>query len=451
MVLATVCIAQFMVPLMLTAVGVALPTLGRDIGATAVQLGLVEQLYALSLAMTMLTFGRLGDIVGQRRVFLAGLAVFTSLTFSLGFTRGVEMVMIQRFFQGVGAAMLLSGSLALVAAVYPPQVRGRVIGIVSAFTYAGLSAGPVIGGYITGHFGWRSVFLTVVPLGLAALAMGLYGMRDEERNASGERMDWRGSLAYGLSVGLVMLGAVHAREAPWGPLMIAAGLAGLVIFFRLQARTESPLLDVGLLTGNRYFTLSCLAAMGNYAATFGITFLMSLYLQFAKGLSPRQAGFVLLIQPVVQVVSSPLAGRLADRIEPARLATAGMLTSSAGLLLAALTIGPETSLWLLGAELGLIGLGFGVFITPNSTAIMGSVERRQFGVASGMIGAMRTLGMAVSLTSVAFIFSLIMGEAAITPGTLPSFLASMRAGLAVFAVFSALGVLLSLGRLRRRR
>lgn len=152
MVLVSVCIAQFMAPLMLTAVGVAPPSLGRDMGASGVQLGLVEQLYVLSVAMVMLTFGRLGDIVGQRRVFLAGLIVFTALTFSLGFVPGIGMIMIQRFFQGLGAAMMLSGSLALVAVAYPPEIRGRKIGMVSAFTYAGLSSGPVIGGYMTGLF-----------------------------------------------------------------------------------------------------------------------------------------------------------------------------------------------------------------------------------------------------------------------------------------------------------
>ena len=451
MVLVPVCIAQFMAPFMLTAVGVALPSLGREFGASARRLGLVERLYVLSVAMVVLTFGRLGDIVGQRRVFLPGLVVFPTLTWSLGFTQSVGMVMAQRFCQGVGAAMMLSGSLALVAAAYPSHRRGRTIGFVSACTYAGLSTGPVIGGYLTSHVGWRGIFWLAVPLGLAAIALGVYGMPETPRNAAGDRMvDWRGSLAYGGSVGLIMLGAAHAKEVPGGPGMLAAGIAGLILFFRLERRVPSPLLDVSLLTRNRFFTLSCLAALGNYAATFGVTFLMSLYLQYPEGLSPRRAGLVLLLQPLLQVIASPVAGRLADRIEPARLATAGSLADSAGLLLAAATIGPATPLWLVGGRaLVLIGAGFGLFITPNSTAIMGSVSSRQFGVASGMIGSMRTLGMAVSMTAVTLVFSMLMGGAAITPATLPAFLASMRVGLAAFAVFSCLGVLLSLGRGRR--
>lgn len=445
-VLTTVCIAQFMAPFMLTAVGVALPTLGRDLGATAMQLGLVEQLYVVSLAMGMLLFGRFGDIVGQRRILLPGLALFTALTCSLGFTTSVHMVMFQRFFQGIGASMLLSGSLALVAAAYPPHLRGRKIGIVSACTYAGLSLGPVIGGYVTGHFGWRSVFLISVPFGLTGTGLCLLGMREGSRNAYGEPMDWRGGLAYAASVALFMLGAAHAKEIPLGPAMLAGGLIGLAVFVRLQTHTRCPLLDVTLLTRNRFFTLSCLAALGNYAATFGITFFMSLYLQYAKGLPPRLAGFVLLAQPVMQVFASPVAGRLADRFQPAKLATVGMLLSSAGLLAAAVSIGPDTPIWLLVCELAFIGTGFGIFITPNSTAIMGSVQKRQFGLASGMIATMRTLGMAVSMTTITLIFSILMGSATITAASLPAFLASLRVGLSAFAVFSCLGVILSFWR-----
>ncbi|OLN27096.1 hypothetical protein DVDV_2296 [Desulfovibrio sp. DV] len=443
MVLATVCIAQFMAPFMLTAVGVALPSLGRDLGASAMQLGLIEQLYVVSLAMAMLTFGRLGDLVGQRRVMLPGLALFTGLTCSLGFAGSVEMIMVQRFFQGLGAAMVLSGSLAMVAAAYPPEIRGRKIGLVSAFTYAGLSVGPVLGGYVTGHFGWRWVFLMSAPLGLAATAMCLLGVRRDVRPPSEETMDWPGAMAYAASVCLVMLGAAHARELPLGPAMIAGGLIGLAVFLRLQARTKSPLLDVGLLRRNRFFTLSCFAALGNYAATFGITFLMSLYLQYAKGLPPRLAGLVLLAQPVMQVLASPLSGRLAERIPPARLATLGAGISAVGLLAAAASISQETPCWLLLLELAVIGTGFGVFVTPNSTAIMGSVQKRQFGLASGMVASMRTLGMAVSMTSITLVFAVFMGDATITPETLPAFLASMRVGLIAFAGYSCLGVLLS--------
>lgn len=446
-VLATVCLAQFVVPLMFTAVGVALPAMGRELGATALQLGLVEQLYALSLAATMLTFGRLGDLIGRKRVFLTGLALFTVLTAALALTSSVELLIVQRFLQGLGSAILLSGSMALVASAFPPEVRGRMLGVVSGFTYAGLTLGPMLGGFVTTHLGWRFVFWMVVPPGAAACILGLVHMRGEWREARGESMDWQGSALYAVAVSLVMLGASHLGDRPGlGGGMMGAGMMGLAAFVLLESRRTHPLLDVSLFAGSRFFTLSCLAAMGIYAATLGVMFFMSLYLQVAKGMSASSAGLVLLIQPLIQTIVSPLSGRLADRIAPERLANLGMALNTAGLVLAAFFLGPDTPLWLVGAVLACIGLGVGIFITPNTVVILAGVERRQYGMASGIVGTMRTLGLAVSMTTVTLVFSLLMGGQAVTPATLPGFLSSMQACLMAFAGFSCLGLGASLGR-----
>ena len=148
----------------------------------------------------------------------------------------------------------------------------------------------MIGGYITQHFGWRHVFLAPVPIGIVAVLTCLLGMKETEKNASGERMDWLGSLVYALSVGCIMTGASHMQVVIVGLPLLVAGTVGLGSFLILEQRSESPLLDVRLLSGNRFFTLSSLAALGNYAATFGIVFFMSLFLQYAKGLTARQAG-----------------------------------------------------------------------------------------------------------------------------------------------------------------
>ncbi len=445
-VLLTVCVAQFMVPLMLTAVGVALPSIGKEFKASAGQLGLVEQLYILSLAMTMLTFGRLGDLAGRVRVFLAGLVLFTVMTTSLGFVQSIDMLLIQRLFQGMGASMLLSGSMALIASAFPPEVRGRKIGIVSAFTYSGLSSGPVLGGFITTHLGWRYIFWLVVPFGIIATFLCFYRMRGEPRVARSEKMDWQGSLIYAAGVAMVMLGASHLGAGIPGVIMMCAGLAFVFLFGVWETRTPNPLLDISMLAKNKFFTLSCFAAMISYAATFGLTFFMSLYLQYVMGLPPHRAGFILLLQPVTQMVVSPLVGRITDRIAPVKVANFGIGAISAGLVLIVLTIGKMASLPLIAAELVLIGAGFGVFITPNTVAIMGSVGTREYGMASGMIGTMRTLGMVTSMTTVTLVFSLLMGTQPVTNETIPAFISSMQVGLFSFAAFSVLGVTLSLRR-----
>ena len=340
-VLLTVCVAQFMVPLMLTAVGVALPSIGKEFKASAGQLGLVEQLYILSLAMTMLTFGRLGDLAGRVRVFLTGLVLFTVMTTSLGFVQSIGMLLVQRFFQGMGASMLLSGSMALIASAFPPEVRGRKIGIVSAFTYSGLSSGPVLGGFITSHLGWRYIFWLVVPFGIVASFLCFYRMRGELRVARSEKMDWQGSLIYAAGVALVMLGASHLGAGSPGLAMMSTGFVFVFFFGIWETRIPNPLLDISMLAKNKFFTLSCFAAMVSYAATFGLTFFMSLYLQYVMGLSPHRAGFMLLLQPVSQMVVSPLVGRITDRLAPVKLANFGIGAISIGLVLIALTIGTK--------------------------------------------------------------------------------------------------------------
>ncbi len=450
-VLLTVCVAQFMVPLMLTAVGVALPSIGRDFHASARQLGLVEQVYILSPAISMLTFGRLGDLVGRVKVFLAGLLLFTLVTTSLGFVQSIHTLIVLRSIQGIGASLLLSGSMALVVSAFPVEVRGQKIGIVSAFTYSGLSSGPVLGGFITGHLGWRYVFWLVVPFGIAASTLCLTRMRGDWRIPQDEKMDWRGSIVYALGVALVMLGAPHLSDGATGAAMMAAGFVLVGFFVFRETRVPDPLLDVSMLIRNRMFALSCLAAMGSYAATFGLTFFMSLYLQYSIGLSPFNAGFVLLLQPVTQMLVAPMAGRLTDRVGAVQVANFGIGATCIGLLLVAFTVGRSASVPLIALELVLIGTGFGVFVTPNTVAIMGSVDPHQYGMASGMIGTVRTIGMVTSMTTITLVLALFMGGEAVTKTTLPLFITSMKTGLLVFAAFSCAGVGLSFGRLRRKK
>jgi Na+/melibiose symporter-like transporter len=245
---------------------------------------------------------------------------------------------------------------------------------------------------------------------------------------------------------MVMLGASHLSAGSSGLVMMSVGFVFVLFFGIWETRTPNPLIDISMLAKNKFFTLSCFAAMVSYAATFGLTFFMSLYLQYVMGLSPHSAGFMLLLQPVTQMAVSPMVGRVTDRIAPVKLANFGIGAISIGLVLIALTIGKIASLPLIAVDLVLIGAGFGVFITPNTVAIMGSVGMREYGMASGMIGTMRTLGMVTSMTTITLVFSLLMGTQPVTNETIPAFISSMQVGLFSFAVFSLLGVTLSLRR-----
>lgn len=446
--LLVVCTAHFLMPFMMSAVGVALPAIGREFNASAMQLGLVETTYVLSASIFLLAMGRMGDIYGRRRIFQYGIVFFTLAGGLLSQAWSIESMIGMRFLQGMGGSMVMATTFAIVVSVFPPAERGKALGIAVASVYAGISCGPFFGGALVTAFGWRSIFYLAVPLGLVTFAVSCAKLRGEWAEAKGEPFDWRGSLVYAIAILLLITGASNLDQGLWAWLLAATGTCGLVLFLFLESRTEFPVLNVSLLRSNRVFAFSNLAAMLNYSATFGVTFFLSLYLQYVKGLNPREAGTILIIQPIVQAAFSPLCGRLADRFSAAVVATIGMSLCAAGLAIAA-SITATTSVTLIMAMLAILGLGFALFSSPNISVIMGSVPPRYLGIASGLNSTMRTLGMMASMTIITIIFSIFMAGQAVTPQTQPQFLASMHTALLTFSALCITGIFFSIGRIRK--
>jgi EmrB/QacA subfamily drug resistance transporter len=447
--LLVVCTAHFLMPFMMSAVGVALPAIGRDFNASAMQLGLVETTYVLSASIFLLAMGRMGDIYGRRRVFQYGIVAFTIAGGLLSQAWSIESMIAMRFFQGMGGSMVMATTFAIVVSVFPPEERGKALGIAVASVYAGISCGPFFGGTLVNTFGWRSIFYLAVPLGMLTFVISCAKLRGEWAEARGEPFDWRGSLVYAAAILMLITGASNLDQGWWAWALTAAGAAGLCHFLFLESRTEFPVLNVALLRSNRVFAFSNLAALLNYAATFGVTFFLSLYLQYVKGMNPQQAGTILIIQPIVQAIFSPMCGRLADRFSAAGVATLGMGFCAAGLGIAA-SITATTQTSLIMVMLATLGLGFALFSSPNISVIMGSVEPRYLGVASGLNSTMRTLGMMTSMTVITIIFSIFMAGQAVTPDTQAQFLMSMRTALLIFSALCFIGIFFSLGRIRYR-
>jgi MFS family permease len=256
-------------------------------------------------------------------------------------------------------------------------------------------------------------------------------LKGEWTGMPGERFDVAGSFIYALAI-IALMSGMSGLPAIWGGLLVLAGFGGLATFVWWELQVPHPVFEVRLFSRNRVFAFSCLAALIHYGATFGVTFLMSLFLQYAKRLSPQQAGLVLIAQPVMMALFSPLAGKLSDRVEPRVLASSGMGITALALLLLA-HIGADTGLGFIIACLTILGFGFALFSSPNMNAIMSSVEKRYYGVASGSVATMRLLGQMLSLGVVTLMFSLLIGRAQITPELHPVFLISMR--YALFAFF----------------
>ena len=437
-------LTSFLTPFMGSAVNIALPTIGERFDLDAVSQSWVTLSFSLAAAVFLVPFGKLADIHGRKRIFAYGTLLFTVSTFLTGIATSAAMLLVCRVAQGIGSAMIFGTGVAILTSVYEPGERGRVLGINVAAVYLGLSLGPPLGGLLTQQLGWRSIFLVTVPLGVAAVAYVAWGLKGEWAEARGESFDLAGSAIYSVALVALMLGFSRLPKLLGGGLILA-GLIGIGLFAVWEMRARSPALDLGLFSRNRVFAFSNLAALINYSATAAVGFLLSQYLQYIKGLTPLWAGLVLIAQPAMQALFSPLAGRLSDRIEPRVVASTGMAISAAGLFLL-IWITDTTPLGWIVFCLMLLGFGFALFSSPNMNAIMGSVERRLYGVASGTLATMRTVGQMFSLGVVTLLFALYVGNVKIEPQYYPQFLASVKTAFAILTVLCAGGIFASLTR-----
>jgi EmrB/QacA subfamily drug resistance transporter len=427
-----------------SSINLALPAIAKEFKIDAVILTWIPTAYLLASAVCLVPFGRLADLYGRKRVFVFGIVAFTLSSLLCALATSAFQLILFRILQGIGSAMIFATGLAILTSVFPPHERGKVLGISVAAVYTGLSLGPVLGGLMTQHFTWRSVFLVTLPFGIAILVLVLWRLKEEWAEAKGEAFDLRGSLIYGVGLTSFICGvSLLPSQESLGLLIL--GAAALCAFVMWERRTKSPVFPVDLFTANRVFAFSSLAAFINYSATFAITFLLSLYLQHIKGLGPRDAGLILISQPVVMAACSPLAGWLSDKIEPRIVATAGMILTTTGLV-PFIFLDQVSSIPFLLTGLVILGIGFALFSSPNTNAVMGSVEKRFYGLASGAVGTMRLLGMMISMGTATVVFALFIGRVEINEANYPALVKSIDILFLLFCILCFGGIFASMVR-----
>ncbi|MGO9572214.1 MAG: MFS transporter [Desulfomonilaceae bacterium] len=436
--------SSLLTPLMVSSVNVAFPAIQKEFHIDAVLLAWLSTSYILSAAVFLVPFGKASDILGRRKIYVIGIVVFTFSSLLSAFAANAPMLIVFRIMQGMGSAMVFATGIAIATSVFPAAERGKAIGLIVAAVYIGLSVGPFLGGVLTHMYGWRSVFGSMVPLGALTAYLAVTKLKSEWADARDEKLDLLGSLLYGIAITTIMIGLSGPPSAMSGGLLFT-GLIVLVLFIWWELRAKFPVIDITMFTMNKAFAFSSLAALINYSATFAITFILSLYLQYIKGFDPSMAGLVLIVQPLTMAACSPIAGKLSDRIEPQKIASVGMGVTAVGLLGLTL-LGFQTSLVYIISDLLIVGFGFGLFSSPNMNAIMSSVDRKSYGIASGVVGSMRMLGQMFSMGIATLAFSLTMGRTPITPKLYPAFLKSVDAVFTVCAVLCILGIFASLAR-----
>jgi len=442
--LITSSLAVFSITFMITSMNVALPFISEDFQADVILLGWVVTAYVLAVAVLSLPFGRISDIFGIKKLFLAGVVLYTLGLILAAVSNSTITLIIARAILGIGGALVVPNALAMIIAVYPANERGKALGLNTACVFMGSSLGPFLGGILTAHLGWRSIFLINIPIILIVIFLLAWKIPGEWCASRGEKFDYKGSLVFGFALVALMLGFSYLPEIR-GIILVLTGLAGLGIFIKVENGIRSPLLNINAFKTNRTFIYSNLAALIIYSVVFALTFLLSLYLQYNKGFSPEQAGLILVVQPVVQAVLSPFIGRLSDKIEPRIITSAGMLLVSFGLL-SFVFLANGTSLVQIILGLAILGTGFALFASPNINAIMSSVEPKSYGVASAMISTTRCVGQMLSMGITIMVMATVVGRVIITPEFYPAYLTGARISFAIFTVMCLAGVFASLAR-----
>lgn len=433
----------FLVTFMSSAINIALPLIEGEFHTSAVMLGWISLAYTLVAGAFLLPSGRLADVYGVMRVFLWGTGIFAVVSFASAFAPSAGILVVLRAIHGISLGIGWATGTALVIHAYPQESRGRALGINVAGIYLGLTLGPVLGGLIIHNLGWRSLFLVVGALGLVNFMATFWKLRTFDlRYDKVGRFDIAGSVVYAVGLTALLLGLSLLPDA-MGVILIGVAVVGLVGFVWWETRAADPILRIDLFRRNRVYAFANAAAFINYAATFAMVFLLSLYLQYNRGLNAQTAGFVLVAGTFVQSVFSPMAGRLADRFQARYVASTGAGVCVLGLL-GLCFLGAATSYWYIILVTCVLGLGFAFFAVPNTHTVMGSVDKRQLGTASAVLGMMRLTGQNFSMGLATLLLATQVGRQAIEPSDYPRVLTSVQISFVIFTVLCAIGMACSL-------
>jgi MFS family permease len=446
-ILAALSLVSALLPFSGNSINLAIKDISSDLGMQAVAATWIISALMLPSAILQIPFGKLADRKGRKLLLLLGISLFSLASFGCALATGGVWLLLMRFVQGVGSAMFAGISIALITNVFPANQRGKAIGINTSAVYLALALGPVVGGLLTHYWGWRSLFVAMGSLGfLACIGILVFMQGMEWKESDSGKFDFKGMGLYSLAMVGILWG-FSLLPSLGGFALAAAGLIAFPFFVNCERRQTQPMFDMNMFLKNRLFRMSSFAALINYASTFSISFLISLYLQYIKGFDPQTAGFIMLAQPVSMFLLSPVAGKYSDRFDAGKIATAGMCIIVVCLALL-LFLSPSTPLWVLTGILVSLGAGFGIFSSPNTNVIMGSVSKPYWGTASAATGTVRQVGQALSMGLTMLLISVIVGNKVITPALYPALMHCIRCIFLVFMLLCCLGVYCSMARNR---
>jgi EmrB/QacA subfamily drug resistance transporter len=392
--LAAMCFALFMIMLDNTVMNVALPSIQKDLGAPISSLEWIVNGYTLSFAVLLATGGRLGDILGRRRMFLTGVVLFAISSASAGLAPSTGALVASRITQGVGASLMMPATLSIITNAFPAAERGRAIGTWAGVSALALAIGPLLGGFLTEHVSWRAIFYLNLPVAAGAIAATLFAVRESRDETVGREIDWAGTAVLTAGLTSIVLALIEGNDWGWGsPRILALIIAGAILlaaFLRVESRVRAPIVQFEFLR-NRDFVGATMVAFVISFAMLGMFFFMALYIQNVLGYSPLEAGVRFLPTTLVIMFVAPIAGRLTDRIGPRPLIISGLSVVAVSLFLQS-QIDTTSDYGSLLVPFILMGFGIALTMSPMSTAAMNAVAEAKAGLASGLLSMSRMVG-----------------------------------------------------------
>lgn len=443
-------ITSFITTFMGSALNLSIPAMGDEFGVSATAIGWLVTGYTLIVAALSVPFGRIADLTNRKIILVIGIAFFSVCSLASAFASSMQMALFLRISQGIGASMIFSTNTAILLTHFPGSQRGKVLGYSIASTYVGLSLGPVLGGVLNHHFGWGSIYLltfliSIIVLGLAIKKLPKEISEGHPNNAGDSKWDIVGNVLYVGMIVTLMFGLSTFSTIGFAKYFIILGLMLGAIFVIHELKIKNPIIQVRMFYKNAAYTLSNLAALLNYGATFANSYLISIYLQVVKGYDSQVAGIVLITSPIIMAFLSPVFGRLSDRFSPFKLASIGMGLCAIGLLIFTF-MKEDSSLGYIVFGLAIAGMGFAIFSSPNTNAVMSCVEKKDYSVASSILATMRSLGHTLSMVVVTIVVGMYMGKMSLAEAEPEMIIQAMHLLFIIFTGTCVVGTFISLKR-----
>ena len=441
-VLLVVCIGSLLSPLTMSSVNIALPAMAVELQANAQMLSWLPTIFIVSNVALILPFGKLADNYGRKRIYMTGLLVTVTASLGAAISSNIEQVLFFRFVQGTASAMTLGTGVAMITSVYPANKRGLAIGINSACIYIGLTIAPVLGGMATEMFGWRSVFLLPVPMALVLVALIALFVKVDWREESPVAFDWKGAFIFAASTTLLVIALTELPKFNY-VLMLLVSLALLSLFVWHQSNSKRPLIRWQMFTQSRLYSCSLAAAFFMYASIYPLIFLLSLYMQYIRQMSPTDTGQVILMQGMAMAILAPFSGKLSDIVQPRKIATTGCIVVACGFLLLAQLDAATTSFYISSAFF-LIGIGMGLFTSPNNNAVLSAISSKDLGVATATMNLARVMGNLIGMSVVNLLMNLNLGGRQIVPETYGLLESTIGTAIIISLIYVILAVFFSM-------